>query len=386
MFNHLYTTFSNPLKPRVIYSSEQARLIAKKRIPRIIFDFIDGATGTESTPKRNFAAFDKIKLQPRVLKNVSVRNLNTSLLSEKFSLPFGFSPMGMSGLSCPNADSFLAKIAIEKNIPVVASTAASISLENMRNKAGEHSWFQLYSASTLDETLPLIERARAAGYKKLVLTVDVPQVSKRIRDLQNGFAMPFKMGPIQFIDFACHPWWSIPMLLNGVPFPENFLVDGKKEFKRDADRSAADWDFLKKLRDIWTGNLVIKGVTHSEDALRIKKIGCDAIWVSNHGGRQLDSAPAAIDKLSLIRTAVGKQFPLIFDSGVRSGDDIVKALALGANFVMLGRPILYSLAAGGESGLNSFVESISDELSTVMAQLGLTSISQIDKNCLVGSS
>ena len=129
----------------------------------------------------------------------------------------------MSGLSCPNADSFLAKIAIEKNIPVVASTAASISLENMRNKAGEHSWFQLYSASTLDETLPLIERARAAGYKKLVLTVDVPQVSKRIRDLQNGFAMPFKMGPIQFIDFVCHPWWSIPMLLNGVPFPENFL-------------------------------------------------------------------------------------------------------------------------------------------------------------------
>ena len=386
MFNHLYAIFSNPLKPIVIYSSDQARLIAKKRIPRIIFDFIDGATGKESTPKRNFAAFERLNLQPRVLKNVSIRNLNTSLLGENFSLPFGFSPMGMSGLSCPNADLFLASVAIEKNIPVVVSTAASISLENMRNKAGEHSWFQLYSASTLEETLPLIERARAAGYKKLVLTVDVPQVSKRIRDLQNGFAMPFKIGPAQFIDFACHPRWSIPMLLNGVPFPENFLVDGKKEFKRDADRSAANWDFLSKLRDIWTGALVIKGVTHSEDALKIKKIGCDAIWVSNHGGRQLDSAPAAIDKLPFIRQAVGKQFPLIFDSGVRSGDDIVKALALGANFVMLGRPILYSLAAGGESGLNSFIGSISDELSTVMAQLGLTSISQIDKSCLVGST
>ena len=214
MFNHLYANFSNPLKPKVIYSSDQARLIAKKRIPRIIFDFIDGATGTESSPKRNFTAFERINLQPRVLKNVSIRNLNTSLLGENFSLPFGFSPMGMSGISWPNADSFLANTAIEKNIPVVVSTAASISLENMRNKAGEHSWFQLYSASTFDETLPLIERARAAGYTKLVLTVDVPQVSKRIRDLQNGFAMPFKIGPIQFIDFACHPRWSIPMLLH----------------------------------------------------------------------------------------------------------------------------------------------------------------------------
>ena len=132
--------------------------------------------------------------------------------------------------------------------------------------------------------------------------------------------------------------------------------------------------------------MIIKGVTHSEDALRIKKIGCDAVWVSNHGGRQLDSAPSAIDKLPCIRQAVGKQFPLIFDSGVRSGDDIVKALAMGANFVMLGRPILYSLAAGGESGLNSFVGSISDELSTVMAQLGLSAIGEIDKHCLVSST
>lgn len=383
MFNHLYSTLLNPLKPRVLFSADQARLIAKKRIPRIIFDFIDGATGTESTRKRNFTAFESVKLQPRVLKNVSVRKLNTSILGEKYSLPFGFSPMGMSGLSCANADSFMAKIAIEKNIPIVVSTAASISLESMRNKAGQHSWFQLYSASTLEETLPIIERARAAGYEKLVLTVDVPQVSKRIRDLQNGFAMPFKIGPAQFIDFACHPRWSIPMLLHGVPFPENFVINGKKEFKRDADRSAADWNFLNKLRDIWTGSLVIKGVTHPNDALRIKKIGCDAIWVSNHGGRQLDSAPAALDRLPLIRDAVGKKFPLIFDSGIRTGDDIVKSLALGANYVMLGRPILYSLGAGGESGLNSFMGSISDELSVVMAQLGLTSIGDIDKNCLV---
>ena len=383
MFDHLYSTLLNPLKPRVIYSAEQARLIAKKRIPRIIFDFMDGATGTESTPKRNSMAFESVNLQPRVPKNVSVRKLNATILGEKFSFPFGFSPMGMSGLSCPNADSFMAKIAIEKNIPVVVSTAASTSLENMRNKAGEHSWFQLYSASTLEETLPIIERARAAGYEKLVLTVDVPQVSKRIRDLQNGFAMPFKVGPAQFIDFACHPRWSIPMLLHGVPFPENFVNNGKKEFKRDADRSAADWDFLSKLRDIWKGSLVIKGITHSDDALRVKKIGCDAIWVLNHGGRQLVSAPAALHRLPLIRTAVGKEFPLIFDSGVRTGDDIVKALALGANFVMLGRPILYSLAAGGEGGLNSFLGSISDELSVVMAQLGLTSITEIDKNCLV---
>jgi len=370
------------LNPKRIYNSDDARKRARRRIPRIIFDFIDGATGAELTPDRNIVAFKSINLQPRALKNVSKRKLNTTVLNEKFSLPFGFAPMGMSGLSVANADSFMATTAIEKNIPIGVSTAASSSLEDMRNKAGAHAWFQLYSASSLEETLPFVERARVAGYKKLILTVDVPQVSKRIRDIRNGFAMPFKIGPAQFIDFACHPFWSIPMLVHGIPFPENFRINGEKKFQRDADRSAADWSFLKKLRDVWKDDLIIKGITHPEDAVKVKKIGCDAIWVSNHGGRQLDSCPSAISRLPIIRDALGKDYPLLFDSGIRTGDDIIKALALGANFIMIGRPILYSLGAGGQNGLDTFVTSLSEEVSTVMAQLGLNSISEINKSCI----
>ena len=382
MFNQLYSLLSNPMNPRKILNADDARNRARRRIPRIIFDFIDGSTGSELTPNRNIEAFKSINLQPRALKNVSKRKLNTTILNEKFSLPFGFAPMGMSGLSVPNADNFMAKISIEKNIPIGVSTAASSSLEDMRNKAGEHAWFQLYSASSLEETLPFVDRARVAGYKKLILTVDVPQVSKRIRDIRNGFAMPFKIGPAQFIDFACHPFWSVPMLLNGIPFPENFRINGEKKFQRDADRSAADWGFLKKLRDVWKDDLIIKGITHHEDAIKIKKIGCDAIWVSNHGGRQLDSCPSAISRLPIIREALGKDYPLLFDSGIRTGDDVIKALALGANFVMIGRPILFALGAGGQNGLNSYVSALSQEVSTVMAQLGLNSIREINRDCI----
>ncbi|MDA0362466.1 MAG: alpha-hydroxy acid oxidase [Proteobacteria bacterium] len=382
MADDLYTKLLELFRETNIYSAEQGRSLAKLRLPKIIFDFIEGSTGTESAPERNREGFKQINLRPRVLKNVSNRTLSTNFLSKEYGLPIGFSPMGMCGLSCVNADQHMAKSALEFNIPVVTSTAASISLEHMRDHAKTNSWFQLYSASTIEATLPLIERAKLAGYENLVLTVDVPQVSQRIRDLRNGFAMPFKIGPSQFLDFAFHPRWSVSMYINGAPSPENFRVDGVAKFDREASRSAADWAFLKQLRDIWKGRLIIKGVNDTEDALEIKNIGCDAVWVSNHGGRQLDSAPSSISRLPIMRKALGKEFPIIFDSGVRTGDDVVKALACGADLVMLGRPILFCLGAQGPKGLRSFLKSLELEISNIMAQIGIVSIAEIDKNCI----
>lgn len=231
--------------------------------------------------------------------------------------------------------------------------------------------------------MQMVDRAEKAGYEVLILTVDVPQVARRIRDAKNGFEYPFKIGPKQFFDFATHPNWSIQSLLNGPPKFANFgTSNNPKDFSRKAGRSGADWNFLKQLRERWKGKLIIKGVLSTEDAMEIKNAGADAIYVSNHGARQLDSAPPAIDALPLVRHAVGKDFPLIFDSGIRSGEDVVKALALGADFVMLGRPMLYAIGASGEAGLAAMIKNMSDDVSVTLAQTGLRNIEDVDTNIL----
>jgi len=211
-----------------------------------------------------------------------------------------------------------------------------------------------------------------------VLTVDVPQVSRRIRDLRNGLNLPFSMTPRAFWDFVIHPKWSLATLAAGAPSPKNFMdSDGISKFSREADRGGANWDFFKVLRKRWPGKLIVKGVTSAEDAHQLQGLGADAIYVSNHGGRQLDSVPPAIRILPLIRAAVGPDFPLLFDSGVRNGEDVVKALALGADFVMLGRPTLLALGADGASGLNALLKCFSEDISVVLAQLGINSTNNI---------
>ncbi|NDI05030.1 MAG: hypothetical protein EBY58_01940, partial [Rhodobacteraceae bacterium] len=224
--------------------------------------------------------------------------------------------------------------------------------------------------------------AKKAGYQTLVLTVDVPQVSRRTRDLRNGFKVPFKIGVRQFIDFAMHPSWSVSKILHGTPRPENYDGYEGVKFDRYASRAGLNWELLSQLRDTWKGNLIVKGVTSPSDAQKIVSYGVDAIYVSNHGGRQLDSVPAAIDLLPIIRDTVGLEFPIIFDSGIRGGEDVLKALALGANFVMLGRPVLHAMSAGGKKGLTSLFDAVSEDISVGLAQLGLNTIQQINSNCI----
>ncbi len=358
-----------------MFSTEDARRLAKRRLPRLVFDFIDGAAGREVGTRRNQARFDDILLQSRVMENVASRSLTTEVLGQKFAVPFGIAPMGMCNLIRPGADRILAETASRLAIPVCVSSAASSTLEDMRNWAGTRAWFQLYYGQTEASSLAAVGRASDAGYDTLVLTADVPQVSRRVRDQRNGFNVPFQLTSTSLLDFVTHPRWSLSTLVAGIPSPKN--IGRGEKFVRGASRAGADWNFLAKLRSTWTGNLIVKGITCAEDAIRVRDAGADAVYVSNHGGRQLDSVPAAIDLLPRIREALGSDIPLLFDSGVRNGEDVVKALALGADFVMLGRPILFALGASGKKGLSTLLDCFAQDIDAAIAQLGVNSVEDL---------
>jgi len=356
-----------------IHSYDDARRLARRRLPWMVFDYIDGAAGNGVAEARNLAALQNIELQPRVLVNVAKRELGVQVFDHAGKVPFGISPMGMCNLSGPGADVMLAEMSAKHQVPVGVSTVASTSLETMIEKAEGHAWFQLYFSGDGSGTTKLVERAKVAGYKTLIMTLDVPEVGRRPRELRRGFKMPFKIGPMQFIDFALHPRWSISSLIAGAPDLANFQMPGFT-FDRTESRAAADWEFLKRLRDQWDGNLVAKGVTDVSDALQLQKAGVDAIQVSTHGGRQLDCAPAPILALKAIRKAVGPDYPLFYDTGLRSGEDVVKAYHMGADFVFFGRAMQFAIAAGGRDGLAQFWNMLADETGLTLAQIGRTTL------------
>ena len=365
-----------------LQTSDDARKIAKKRLPKMAFDYFDGAALTEYGEFLGRQAIKEIRLAPKVLAKGSDRQINHQILNMKTDIPFGIAPMGMCNLSHPRADKLIAKVGASFNTPVCFSTMASTSMEDTIKLTNGNGWFQLYVYDDPDAGLNMARRAAKAGYKTLILTVDVPDLGRRPKELRQNFKVPWWPSMSQFLDCALHPSWSISMLLSGgSPSPANFK--GMPPFRRDRPRAAADWEFLKTLRDIWKGNLIVKGVLDPKDAKKIKDLGVDAVYVSGHGARQLDSLPAPITQLPKIRKAVGKSYPLIFDTGVRNGEDIVKAYASGANFVMLGRPVLYALGADGERGLRTIINYITKEIQVTLAQIGLQKISEVNESNLI---
>ena len=359
-----------------IHSAEDARRLAKRRLPWMVFDYIDGAAGAETGAVRNRAALDGMTLHPRILRDVSQRSLSTTLFGKVAERPFGIAPMGMCNLSGPGADLMLARLAAKYQVPLGVSTVASTPMEQMIEVAEGHAWFQLYFSGDGAGTFKLVDRAKAAGFQTLVLTVDVPEVGRRPRELRHGFKMPFRIGPKQFIDFALHPRWSLSSLVAGRPQMANFQKTGF-DFDRTESRARATWETLKALRDLWPGHLVVKGVLDVEDALALKSAGVDAIQVSSHGARQLESAPSPFAMLPDIRKALGPEYPIFFDSGLRSGEDALKALSAGADFVFFGRILQFAIAAAGEAGLQRLWDVLSDELSIAMAQTGLCNLEDV---------
>ena len=375
----------NILPSQKIFSIKDARELSRKRLPKLVFDFIDGASGDEKLAEINSIALDQIRLEPKVLRNVEKRSLKKKVLGYEFNFPFGFAPMGMTNLSWPGADSMLAAESAKNNIPTCVSMASTTTLEKMYELSKGHSWMQLYIFQDENFVMELLERAKNTGYEVVILTVDVPVLSRRTRDDKNGFSYPFKIGPKQFFDFATHPTWSLSTLMSGIPKPMNYVTSksGDGIFKRKESRGSTDWNTLKRVRDKWKGKLIVKGVMSPDDAIKIKEAGADAIQVSNHGGRQLDSATAAINMLPLIRKSVGSNFPLIFDSGIRSGSDIVRALAFGADYAMIGRPVMYAMGADGKKGLRRIVEIIKEEVSTTLGLVGLNDINEVTSEIVI---
>jgi len=369
---------------------EDLRRMARRRLPRAVFDFFDGGAEDETTLAANRAAFARVRLSPKVLVDVSSVDTETEILGRPAGLPIIVAPTGASGLGWPGADVALARAAAAMGIPYTLSTVANASIERVAREAPGRLWFQLYVLRDRSFAAKLVERAQAADYETLMVTVDLPAGGKRERDFRNDFTIPFHPTARNLLDFARRPGWMLQVLRGGVPKLENLEgFEPQQSGQRTIASSvgdhldpAFDWDRLKALRDSWPRKLVVKGVLRADDAERMAALGCDAIVVSNHGGRQLDGAVATLDALSEIARAVGRRTTVLLDSGVRRGGDIVKARALGARAVLVGRATLYGVSAAGEAGARRALEILADELTRTMQLCGVKRFEDIGKELI----
>ncbi|MBA8841002.1 alpha-hydroxy acid oxidase [Ochrobactrum sp. RH2CCR150] len=368
-----------------LISVSQTRQAAKRRLPRMAFDFIDGGAGRENALRRAEAAFNDIELVPRVLRGHTQFDTSCSLFGTQQSLPFGIPPIGLADLVWPKTDIALAQTAYRLDIPYILSTAASTTIEDIV-KVNPDAWFQLYVGEDQSIVDNLVDRAEAAGIRKLVVTVDIPAPGRRLRDLANGFTLPLRPSPASILSFATHPTWCFATLRAGSPKVANFAnysagSQSGTSLARLMTRQTSgrlNWAILSDLRRRWKGILVVKGVLNPLDARRIVDSGADALIVSSHGGRQFEAAPAPLTALSAIRDSVGLNFPVLMDGGIRSGTDVIVALNHGADYVFVGRPFLYAVAAlGVTEGPDQMAELLRTELINAMAQLGLGTISEL---------
>ena len=352
---------------------------ARRRLPHFVWEFLDSGTGDENAKARNRSALDKVLMMPSVLHGEITPDLTTPLLGQTLPLPFGIAPVGMSGLIWPDAERMLARAAAGAGIPYAMSTVASRKPEDMAGLFGDHGWFQLYPPRDEEIRADILKRAKAAGFSTLVLTVDVPVGSRRERQARSGLTQPPRLTPRLLAQIATRPAWALGMARMGMPrmrLIDDYSPD-TKGLPSNAHagyllRTSPDWSYLHWLRNAWDGPFVVKGVMRPEDAVEMEKAGVDAIWISNHAGRQFDAAPATITQLPLIRKET--RLPLILDGGVAGGLDILRAIALGADFVMLGRAWHYALAALGANGPGHMVEILRADLEANMGQLGLTTL------------
>ncbi|MEI4492375.1 alpha-hydroxy acid oxidase [Mameliella alba] len=351
------------------------RRAARARVPRFAWAYLDTATGTEATARRNRAALDSVLFTPSILDGEVAPDFAVSLFGETHPLPFGVAPVGQSGLLWPGAERMLARAATGAGLPYTLSTVANATPEEVGPETGGKGWFQLYPPRDPEMRRDMLARAKASGFHVLVVTVDVPVASRRERQVKGGLVQPPRITPRIARQCAMRPAWSLARLRAGMPRMKTLDRYSQDMASRDPTahigyllRTAPDWDYLRWLRETWDGPLVVKGVLKAEDAERLEREGVDAIWVSNHGGRQFDGARGAASYLPAVRAAT--QLPVIFDSGIEGGLDILRAVALGADFVMLGRAWHYAVCALGAAGPAHLVEMLRRDMVANIGQLG----------------
>ena len=371
-------------------SIEDLRLLAKKRLPRAIFDFFDGGAEDEVTLRENRAAFERVRLLPRVLVDVAQVDTKAMLFGKQMNLPLAIGPTGGISAGRAGAELALARAAKAFGVPFTLATPAAFTIERVAEEAGGRLWFQLYVVRDRAFREKLIERAKNSGYEALLVTVDLPVSGKRERDPRNGFVTPYKPNWRNSHDVLFKPAWLLEILRYGLPGMANFEgyrfstpkgTDIATAVGREMD-AAFDWEELKRLRELWPGKLLLKGVERPDDAERAAALGCDGVVVSNHGGRQLDGAAPTLEALPGIVKAVGSRMTILLDGGVRRGVDIVKARALGAQAVLSGRATLFGVMAGGEPGARRALEILSSELERAMKLCGARSVAEIDAQLL----
>ena len=364
------------------------RDLAQKRVPRGLFEFVDRGTEDEVSLKNNRTVFDGIRFRTRTMVDVSKRSQATEIFGVPHKMPLVIAPTGTAGLLWYEGEIALARAAKAAGIPFCLATGSMTAMERVAEEAGGDLWFQLYMWPDRSLSHELVNRAKAAGYKALIVTVDGVSAGNREYNIRNGFTIPFTFSTRNVLDMVSHPRWLIGTMLRylvttGMPMYANYPAAAKAKLTagpmgRSSLRSdSISWDDLDALRKIWPHKLIVKGMLNAEDAAKAVDHGADGIDVSNHGGRNLDGIVSPIEVLPEIVDAVGHRATVFADSGFRRGSDVVKALALGAKAVMVGRSTLYGVAAGGEAGAARALEIFRDEISRVIALLGCRSLAEL---------
>jgi L-lactate dehydrogenase (cytochrome)/(S)-mandelate dehydrogenase len=370
------------------YSTADLREAARCRLPKGLFEFMDRGNDDEIAMRDNVAVMQAIKLVPRVLNNVSVRDLKTTLFGKPLDMPVIVSPTGSAGLAWHEGEIALARAARAQGVPFTLALGSMTRLERVAAEAGGDLWFQFYMWPERKRSHEVIARAREAGFHALVFTVDTPVAPGREYNLKNGMTIPFKFTAQNTLDVLMHPRWLTGvwlryMLTTGTPRYQNFPAETQTKITAlPMGRSSnfcpdITWEDVRELRKLWPGPLILKGIQHPQDAVKAADCGADGVVISNHGGRVMDASPVPILTLPRVVDAVGKRITVIVDSGFRRGADVLKALALGANAVMLGRAPLHGVAAAGEAGAWRALQIYRDEMDRVLASLGATSLEQL---------
>lgn len=357
---------------------------AQKRIPHFAWEYLDSGTGADECMRRNREALEAVQMVPQFMKGAIEPDVETRLFGVDYAMPFGVSPVGLTGLMWPRAERILARAAATQRFPYTLSTAATEAPEIIGPLTNGMGWFQLYPPRRPDIRRDLLQRARDSGFTTMLVTADVPIASRRERQLRAGVVVPPKITPLMLYRCAIRPAWSLATLIAGRPRfrgLEKYLDGGDMRdmltFIGKELGGSLDWEYLQAVRDEWDGPLVLKGVLNTAEAERAVSMGYEGIMVSNHGGRQFDGAPAAISVLPTIAAAVGDRAKILFDSGVRGGLDIVRALALGADFVLLGRAFMYGVSALGRRGGDHVAQILLADLQNNMIQLGCKTIGEL---------